>query len=254
MKKKIIPLLLCLAIVSLATACADSKTAQSGVATNKPDTVERRSNVKETDSKTGETYYLIGDFENYDEATEVKYQGTFGKVTQITKEDEPEKVTYGNQSLKLEIQGTEETFGKLSPIMRMATTGDFFNETTNFTNLSKFTFDIYNAMDYEVTIRFYVDSQVSPIHTREDLILTNDNCEYSIVTRIELEPNQWNHIEIPAEQIKSLKYDVNQLPYAAYGAENLDTVGAFCLMFDRGELHEHTQVFYVDNVRAYLEE
>ena len=250
MKKKIIPLLLCVVVLTALTACAGKKPAGADVKTEASD--ERRSNVKETDKETGEEYYLLGDFENYYECTQVKYQGSFGKVTEIKKSEEPDMVTYGKQSAKLEILGTEQTWRQRNPILRLATTSAFFNETTNFTDLSRLTFDIYNAMDYEVTIRFYVDVKVDPQWTIEDQHQTNDNYEYCITNKIVLEPNQWNHVEIQAEDMKIVKNDADQKPYLAYGEEALEMVGAFCLMFDRGELHEEQQVYYIDNVRAYL--
>lgn len=250
MKKKIIPLLLCLVVLTTLTACAGKKPAGADVKTEASD--ERRSNVKETDKETGEEYYLLGDFENYYECTQVKYQGSFGTVTEIKKSEEPDMVTYGEQSAKLEILGTEQTWRQRSPILRLATTSAFFNETTNFTDLSRLTFDIYNDMDYEVTIRFYVDVKVDPQWTIEDQHQTNDNYEYCITNKIVLEPKQWNHVEIQAEDMKIVKNDADQKPYLAYGEEALEMVGAFCLMFDRGELHEEQQVYYIDNVRAYL--
>lgn len=252
MKKRLITLLLCFATLSVLTACADKQSAQTDTDVKKEVSDERRSNVRETDKVTGEEYYLIADFENYYECTQVKYQGAFGTVTEITKTEEPDMVTYGEQSAKLEILGTEQTWRQRNPIMRFATTSAFFNATTNFTNLSKFTFDIYNAMDYEVTIRFYADYEIDPQWTLENQHMTNDNYEYCITTKITLQPNQWNHVEIPVEKIKMIEYDTAQMPYLVYGSEGLDAVGAFCLMFDRGELHEEQQVYYIDNVRAYI--
>ena len=154
MKKKIITLLLSLVMIAALTACAGEKSAQTDADVNADVSDERRSNVKETDAQTGETYYLLGDFENYFECTQIKYQGTFGTVTEVKKSEEPDMVTYGEQSAKLEIVGTEQTWRARNPIMRIATTTAFFNETTNFSDMSKLTFEIYNAMDYEGTIRF----------------------------------------------------------------------------------------------------
>ena len=252
MKKRLITLLLFLVTLTVLTACADRESAGADTDVKKEVSDELRSNVKETDKDTGEQYYLLADFENYYECTQVKYQGTFGNVTEIKKSEEPNMVTYGEQSAKLEIVGTEQTWRQRNPILRVATTSEFFNETTNFTDLSRLTFDIYNAMDYEVTIRFYVDVKVDPQWTIEDQHQTNDNYEYCITNKIVLKPNQWNHVEILAEDMKIVKNDADQKPYLAYGEEALEMVGAFCLMFDRGELHEEQQVYYIDNVRAYL--
>ena len=38
-----------------------------------------------------------------------------------------------------------------------------------------------------------------------------------------------------------------------YGADALEAVGGFHITFDRGELHEHPQQFYIDNIRAYIQ-
>lgn len=254
MKNRIIALLLVLASMTALTACADDKSAQ----TDTDDVVvseEKRTNVVETDEETGESYYLLGDFENYYECSSIKYQGTFGKVTQIKKSEMPEMVTYGEQSAKLEILGTEQTRNQRNPVLRMATTTAYFNETTDFSKLSKFTFDIYNDLDYDVTIRFYVDTAVDSRSTVEDRYMTNDNYKYCITNKIQLEPKQWTHVEIPADQIKTVKYGEDDLkPYLAYGAEALEMVGAFNIMFDRGELHDVQQVYYIDNIRAYMSE
>lgn len=211
---------------------------------------EQRSNVKETDAETGEEYYLLGDFENYFECSQVAYNASFGTVTQITKEEEPDMVPYGNQSVKLKILGTEESFFMIRPTMRFSTKSAFFDETTDFSNVSRISFDIYNTQDYEASVRFYIDDQVSYRQDRSYLYNTDyANCP-SII--LDLKPNSWNHIEIPSEDIKVLKYDKNGSGYMAYGAEALQTTCGINIEFDRGEIHEEQEVFYFDNLRAYL--
>lgn len=249
-KKKILIWLLILTMGTIVTACGEKKTSTDSATEGNN---VQRSNVEEVDAETGESYYLLADFENYFECTQVKYEATFGKITQISKEKEPDMVTYGNQSAKLEILGTEETFHQRWPQMRIATNSGFFNKTTDFSNVTKITFDIYNALEYETTIWFYVNESVNPRSTMQDRILTNPNYEWCITNPIVLKPGQWNHIEIPAEEMKILKYDADLKPYFAYGKEALKEVGAFDLMFDRGEAHEVQQVYYIDNIRAYLE-
>lgn len=154
--------------------------------------------------------------------------------------------------MKLEILGSEETFYHRSPIAWIGTSSGFFDATVDFSGMSRLTFDIYNAMDYEVDIRFYVDTRLS-VDTLENLTWTSEHYPYNIIQRITLSPGQWNHIEIPAEQMKGIDYD-DKGPLTVYGEKTLKKVGAFCLMFDRGELHDKQQVFYLDNVRAYLKE
>ncbi len=249
MKHRLIGFFLILTMMISLTACAGKPSAQADVNNV---TEEQRKNVKETDKETGETYYLLGDFENYFEASQVKYTASFGTVTQIAKSEEPDMVTYGEQSLKLEILGTETTWHMRSPSMRFSTNNGFFHETTDFSDMSKFTFDIYNGQDYEVSIRFYMNPEINPRSTMDDRVVIDDNYEYNILNIITLEPNSWNHVEIQAEEIKRLMYDTEGNPYHEIGEEALTAVGGFHILFDRGELHENTQVYYIDNVRAYL--
>lgn len=264
MKKRMIGVLLILNMVLSLTACAgetaqtaggQSEDRQESADVSKTDAdtpAEHRQNVKETDEETGEVYWLLADFEDYFECSQVKYSGSFGTVTQVKKEEQSELVTYGEQSAKLEILGVEETFHERNPMLRIATNSGFFNATVDFSDLSRLTFDIYNAMDYSADIRFFVSNSVNPVFAHEDTLLTMEHYEYCITKRIALEPGQWNHIEIPAEEMKGIRYDGGT--HLVNGAEALDVVGAFCLMFDRGELHEEQQVYYIDNVRAYLKE
>lgn len=211
---------------------------------------EQRSNVKETDAETGEEYYLLGDFENYFECSQVAYNASFGTITPITKEEEPDMVPYGNQSVKLKILGTEESFFMLRPTMRFSTKSALFDETSDFSNVSRISFDIYNTQDYEASVRFYIDNQEAYVQDRSYLYNTDyHNCP-SII--LDLEPNSWNHIEIPAEDIKVVNVDKNGSEYMAYGVEALKNVCGINIEFDRGEIHEEQEVFYFDNLRAYL--
>lgn len=213
---------------------------------------EQRKNVVEKDSETGEEYYLLADFENYYECSQVGYNAAFGKVTQITKKDEPDMVPYGNQSVKLEILGTEETWRYRRPNMRFHTKTGFFNKTTDFTNMSRITFDIYNTQDYEASIRFYIDYGFGDQWSQNVALQHNTDYIYSFSKIIDLKPNSWNHVEILAEEISYTKLDEQGKEYLAYGADVLEGVGAFVIEFDRGEIHEEQEVFYFDNLRAYL--
>lgn len=252
MKKKTIWIVALLLLLTLSAVVAFLATRpKKEVAGEKPKTeVEQRSNVKETDAETGEEYYLLADFENYFECAQIGYNASFGKVTQITKEAEPEMVPYGNQSAKLEILGTEETWYMLRPTMRIGTNTAFFDETTDFSNVSRISFDIYNAQDYEASIRFYVDDVLSYRQNR-DLSQNTDHGRNTVIV-LDLEPNSWNHIEIPAEDMKVYKYDKTGKGYMATGAEALSILGGINIEFDRGEIHEEQEVFYFDNLRAYL--
>ncbi len=249
MKRRLYLVTLSLILAFSFGACKDKSKSTS----QKADEVQRK-NVIGTDEETGEQYYLLADFENYFECTQVKYAASFGTVTEISKKDEPDMVPNGEQSVKLEILGTEETWRQRKPSMRITTTNGFFNQTTNFSDMSRLTFDIYNAQDYEASIRFFLDDKIDPQVTFEDQVLTNSNYEYNIITIIDLEPNSWNHIELDAAEMKLLRYDTEGKPYYVYGEEALAGIGGFHIMFDRGELHEEQEVFYFDNVRAYLKD
>lgn len=154
-------------------------------------------------------------------------------------------VTYGEQSVKLDIFGSEETWFKIRPSMGFDVNSGFFNLTSNFSNMSRFTFDIYNGQDYEVTIRVCNGDG-------EERAFINDNYSLSKTVKVDLQPKQWTHVEIPAEDFKFVKYDNSAQPYLVSGAEALEDVSYLLIMFDRGELHENGQIYYVDNVRAYL--
>lgn len=247
MKKKIIAITLVILAMSL-SACKGKEQVNNEQQPN----AEQRTNVKETDTQTGEEYYLLADFENYFECSQVSYIASFGTVTQISKEEEPDMVPYGNQSVKLEILGTEESWRLRRPTMRFYNGNGFFNETTDFSNMTKISFDIYNAQDYEASIRFYVDSLIKRTENQLLNVFTNTDYKYNVVNVIDLEPNSWNHIEIAAEDIRAVQYDGQAKPYFVYGSEALQVVGGFNIEFDRGEIHEESEVFYFDNLRAYL--
>ena len=246
MKKYILLVALVVCALSLSGCKKDKQ-----VSTQQQET-KQRTNVKETDAKTGEEYYLLADFENYFECSQVSYIASFGTVTEISKEEEPDMVPYGNQSVKLEILGTEESWRLRRPTMRFYNGNGFFNETTDFSNMSKISFDIYNAQDYEASIRFYVDSLIERTDNQLLNIFTNTDYKYNVVNIIDLKPNSWNHIEILAEDIRAVQYDGQAKPYFVYGEEALKVVGGFNIEFDRGEIHEEQEVFYFDNLRAYL--
>lgn len=246
MKKKIIAITLVI-LAMLLSACKGNEQVNN----EKPE-AEQRTNVKETDTQTGEEYYLLADFENYFECSQVSYIASFGTVTPISKEEEPDMVPYGNQSVKLEILGTEESWRLRRPTMRFYNGNGFFNATTNFSNLSKISFDIYNAQDYEASIRFYTDNLIKRTDNQLLNVFTNTDYKYNVVNIIDLEPNSWNHVEILAEDIRAVQYDGQAKPYFVYGSEALQAVGGFNIEFDRGEIHEEAEVFYFDNLRAYL--
>ena len=131
MKKKKIVIVALLFLLVVATVLAVVLIGSNKKTINDESQVkeEQRKNVKEKDEQTGEEYYLLADFENYFECSQVSYIASFGTVTPISKEEEPDMVPYGNQSVKLEILGTEESWRQRRPTMRFFNGNGFFNAT-----------------------------------------------------------------------------------------------------------------------------
>ena len=212
---------------------------------------EQRSNVVETD-ENGQTNYLLADFENYFEASQLGLFADFGTMELVSRQDQPEMVTNGEASAHITISGNESSWLKRRPNLRISTTTGYFNYTTDFSDMDYLALDIYNCQDYEVEIRFYVNPSIDANNTMEDRYATHPNNPYNIVYSVFLQPQQWNNLKIPAEKFKQVAYDDNGVRYMKYGADALEAVGGFHITFDRGELHENPQEFYIDNVRAYI--
>lgn len=243
MRKRILVAFLCLGLLLCFAGCEDRQSQTSDTQNDRPVAVEkekRRSNVMEYDEETGDSYYLMGDFENYFECSQVKYSG--GKMTQIRKSEAPELVTYGEQSLQILVPA-----GETDVALRMATDTAFFNETTDFSNLTKVSFDVYNAQEESRSVRFFLNrfmrtatSDGTWNYAWED-VWHDDNVR-STSFRFDLEPNAWTHIEITAEEFAK-KYQ-----------PDLSQIDAFNIEFEDGRLYDSDQTYYLDNVRVYIEE
>ena len=157
--------------------------------------------------------YMLLDFETYWETVQPIWAATFGKVTMIT---DSAYVTHGKQSVKMEITGTEQSMGYVRPHINLDTTNQYFQKT-DFTDCDYFAFDIYNALDYDNHVDFQVGSK--------------------IVKTVECKPG-WNYVKV----------DVSD---EVFSNVDLSNVLQFRFWFDRGEDHEVTQVFYMDNFRAH---
>ena len=238
MKKRILAALVFASLLLCFAGCQNrqSQTVQPN-ATQKE---KQRSNVMEFDQETGEAYYLIGDFENYFECSQVKYTG--GKMAQIKKSEHPELVTYGQQSLQIVVLAGESDVS-----LRMATDTAFFNETTDFSNLTRVSFDVYNAQDEVRTVQFYLNRFMRTATSDgtwnfawEDI--WHDDNMYSTAFRFELTPNGWTHIEITAQD------------FANKNQPDLSQVDGFYVEFEDGRLFDTDQIYYLDNVRVYIEE
>ena len=242
MARRISAAILCICLLCLA-GCESAQTSESAAPSEQSAAVEKekkRSNVMEYDEEAGEYYYLIGDFESYFECSQVKYSG--GKMTQISRSEAPELVTYGDQSLQIIVPA-----GESETALRMATDTAFFNETTDFSNLTRVTFDVYNAQSESRSVRFYLNrvmrtstSDGTWNYAWEDI--WNDDNQYSTSFRFDMEPGVWTHIEITAEEFaKKLQPDLSQ-------------VDAFNIEFEDGRLYDADQIYYLDNVRVYIGE
>ena len=160
-------------------------------------------------------------------------------------------VTNGEASAHVTISGNETSWLKRRPNLRISTTTGFFNYTTDFSDMEYLALDIYNCQDYDAQIRICMSADINPRFTYPDLTFINPNNPNTVIHVVELTPG-WNHVEVPAEAFKTPSYDSNAKLVMLSGADALAAVGAFCIFFDRGELHEVPEEFYLDNVRAYL--
>ena len=245
--KKLLCLILAVLCIFTLSAC-NGEQPETPAATQ-PEEVEQRSNVVEVD-ENGQTYYLLADFENYYEASQLGLFADFGTIELV---NQPGMVTNGEFGAHVTISGNESSWLKRRPNLRISTTTGFFNYTTDFSDMEYLALDIYNCQDYEVEIRFYVNPSIDANNTMEDRYATHPNNPYNIVHSVWLQPQQWNNLRIPAEEFKMVAYDDTGARYMKYGADALEAVGGFHITFDRGELHENPQQFYIDNIRAYIQ-
>lgn len=191
-------------------------------------------------------YYLLADFENYQQVTQVKNGWSLGKITMIAKTmptgivygkhlievlENAEMITRGNQCIKVEVMGKEELWGKRDPYLGFKTNGTYFQKY-DFTDCESILVDIYNASNESLKVKFYVhDTRYEALHSLKPYNYT-----------FELKQGA-NAIELPL--------DAGMFAYPP--AEGVfANVGELGFIFDRGELHEETQVVYVDNLRAKM--
>lgn len=243
MKKRILAAFLCVSVLLCFAGCKDRQSQTPDSQATQPDAAQKekhRSNVMEYDEEIGADYYLLGDFESYFECSQVKYTG--GKIAQIKKSENPDLVTYGDQSLQVIVPAGESDVS-----LRMATDTAFFNETTDFSNLKKVSFDVYNAQDESRSVRFYLNrfmrtatSDGTWNYAWEDI--WHDDNQYSTSFRFDMAPNSWTHIEITAEE------------FANKNQPDLSQVDGFYVEFEDGRLYDTDQTYYLDNVRVYIGE
>lgn len=157
-------------------------------------------------------YYILGDFENYQECIQFGQSGYFGKVIQST-----DYVTHGAQSARLEVHGYSYQWGYVNPSLTLSTINDYF-EKRDFSDCDMFAFDMYSLMDYDLTVKFQ--------------IVATDNSK--VVQILTIKPG-WNYIEMTRQD---------------FGFRWKDEISMFTFIFEKGNLHEETQTVYIDNFRA----
>lgn len=161
--------------------------------------------------------YYLGDFESRRQCLQI-FQGSsaFGKISE---NNDLRFVTHGNQSLKIEILGAGETnpITLEQPYLRISTYLEYF-EKIDFSDCKKFMFDIYSCDENDAYLRFGVNSRSS-----------------SVLIKLK---HGWNNIELQSDDIRLLKDN------------SLTNINGFYFYFDRGELHNYKQIFYLDNFRA----
>lgn len=164
-------------------------------------------------------YLLLADFENYNAIAQMKYLHNFGKVELVS--DAP-YVTHGEKAAKLTIVGRGETLKKFDPTIEIFTMHEYFQKQ-DFSDVDYLGVDMYNAMDYELTVRFtYAATYYS---------------KYTKVLSFTLAPGA-NHLTIDLTELKATK-----------GSSSFTN---FYFVFDRGELFDEDRIVYIDNFRAHI--
>ena len=171
--------------------------------------------------------YLIGDYESDLECANIIMQSTrFGKLSLSEA-----NATLNEKSLKIEVYGTGNLYMDTLEIpgIKIGTTADtadadrnkHINLETDYSDYDAVKFDMYSEMDCDTYIQFCVND-----------IKFNVN--------IRIQPGM-NHIEIPTDT--GLSMDI-------YGNKNdLSLVYWFMFRFQRYDVYEKVQVYYLDNLR-----
>ncbi len=171
------------------------------------------SNVIEEEN--GEKYLMLGDFENYNQLAQLRYENKFGTISSVS--DSP-FVTHGEKAMKMEIIGRGESLRKLDPILTFFTGQSYFQKS-NFSDCDYLEADFYNAMDYDIPLRF---SNTNAYYSK-----------YSTVLSYTLKPGK-NHLKIDLSEFSTSEFTT------------------FHFIFDRGEYYEGRRIVYLDNFRAHF--
>ena len=175
-------------------------------------------------------YYQLADFESYTEAIQNKYSGNAQLALSTNAQS-------GNYSLKIAVQP-----GQGGETIWIPTTSKYFSATTNFSGASKITFKVYNAQSADSTVCFYLntynrsgDVYNAGTYFKGDADIWHDDHPQNTSLRFTL-ASGWNEITINTADM-----DVD-----------LSYVGAFIIAFDSGAGFSAEQVFYLDDVRVYM--
>jgi hypothetical protein len=218
------------AILSNAQAALNSVVAATG-SVNALEEPETEAFTVINSNLYGDGYYQLADFETYEETIQNKFSGN-AKLAMV------DSAKNGNYSLKVAVQP-----GEKGETVWIPTTSKFFSATTDFSGASKITFMVYNAQSTESTVRFYLntydrsnDAYNAGTYFKGSQDIWHDAHPQNTSLRYTLAPG-WNEITVNAADI---------------GADYLSYVGAFIIAFDSGVGYDAQQVFYLDDVRVYM--
>lgn len=210
MKKTVFTLFLA-ALLLFVSACTDPKTQETDYASV--------TNLFENG------YYYLGDYESYEQCSQMIYgSSAFGKASM---NENPDYITHGKKSLKLEVQGSGVVWGKADPNIRVLTTEDYFQKS-DFSDCDYVSYDIYNDLGYITRTKFVAVG-----------LLSSTGAEVTANQIVMLNPG-WNHVKIGTENF----VDHN-------GDSFVSSISYFYFFFDRYEKHNKIQVYYLDNFRAH---
>ncbi len=168
-------------------------------------------------NENGQKYLMLGDFENYNQLAQLRYENNFGTISLA---NDLTYVTHGDYAMKMEIIGRGESLKKLDPIITIFTSQDYFQKF-NFSDCDYLEVDFYNAMNYDIPVRF-----------------SNTNLyysQYSTILTYNLKPGP-NHIQINLSEFSTNDFTT------------------FNFIFSRGENYSSKRTIYMDNFRAHYKE
>lgn len=174
----------------------------------------------DNDAQKGGDETLIASFEDYDELTSMRWLNQFGSA-----ELSDEHVTHGNKSLHVSAMGKVGVATK--PVMCIETKTDRVKKF-DFTDVDKFTLDVYNDNDYEANVYFqYLTAAANQNKTSGEIKAT-----------------------VPAKTAKTVEFNIDRALSAYF--LNLDDVLQIRILFDPiSETGEAYRSFYIDNLRYH---